>query len=220
MTLKSVAHVRHDAQSGVSSNVETAVEQVRRISEHPGKGAFVARALHAVARIATETDERSLVEATGASSDYDVLLQALETPNVLAHIDDRLAGAKLRGLRYRERLLTAEGGVVSAEEAATILCITRQGVDKRRRAGNLIGLSTGRRGYAYPIWQFHEQTGALPGLVEVLAELREHDPWMQLAFMLNGNDRLAGETPLHTLRQGEIDRVKRAARTYGEHGAA
>lgn len=35
-------------------------------------------------------------------------------------------------------LLDAEGGVTSVEGVATLLHITRQAVDKRRRAGRLI----------------------------------------------------------------------------------
>src|SRR5690606_41693050 len=59
-------------------------------------------------------------------------------------------GARLRGLRMRARLLAAEGGTLSSTEVADLLGITRQAVNKRRKAGRLIGLATGRRGYAYP----------------------------------------------------------------------
>ena len=84
------------------------------------------------------------------------------------------------------------------------------------------GLSTGRRGYLYPAWQFGPE-GMLPGLARVLAAIRTPDPWAKLVFMVNPNDRLGGESPVEVLRrQGESDlgRVLEAASAYGEHGAA
>jgi hypothetical protein len=166
-------------------------------------------------------DERALGDAAGAPSDYAVLLRALEQPEALAVLrqQDLLAPARLRGLREREKLLQAEGGTVGVDEAAALLGISRQAVDKRRRAGKLIGLTLGRRGYVYPVWQF-SQGGTLPGLEEVLTELRGHDPWMQTIFLLSENTRLSGLVPLHELRHGHVDEVRRAARMLGEHGAA
>jgi hypothetical protein len=115
--------------------------------------------------------------------------------------------------------LEASGGALSAEQTAEILGLSRQAVDKRRRQGRVIGLTQGRRGYAYPAWQF-ENGRTLPHLERVLDVLRGHDPWMQMAFFLNGNDRLHGKSPLEALRKGQIDSVLRAASGFGEHGAA
>jgi hypothetical protein len=126
---------------------------------------------------------------------------------------------RLRGLEAPQDLLQAEGGVFTVEQAARSLGITRQAVDKRRRAGKLIGLYTGRRGYAYPAWQFGPN-GVLPGLERVLSDLSVRGPWMQAAFFLSGDPRLDGATPLEKLRQGNLEAVRRAARGYGEHGAA
>ena len=111
-------------------------------------------------------------------------------------------------------LRTLEAG----EEAASALGITRQGVDKRRRAGRLLAVTVGRRGYLYPAWQF-TSGGVLPGLEQVLAALRDHDSWMQLAYMVNPNTALGGRTPLVELRDGNLAAVLRAARTYGEQVA-
>lgn len=79
----------------------------------------------------------------------------------------------------------------------------------------------GRRGYAYPVWQFDlERGGLLAGFDETLQALAGHDPWMQMAFMLTPNPWLAGEvTPLAALRAGRLDAVLDAARAYGEPGA-
>src|SRR5450759_780219 len=99
-----------------------------------------------------------------------------------------LRAAWVRGLESRQRLLQAEGGTLSAEQVATRLGLTRQAVDKRRRAGRLIALNTGRRGFAYPAWQF-ESVRVLAGIEAVLTDLTVRDGWMQTAFILSGDPR-------------------------------
>jgi hypothetical protein len=175
---------------------------------------FFAHALNALVLIANASDTRSLLDV---DSDYGALLRALDQPELLAALEPRdpLAPARLRGLRLQQELLTAEGGTSSAQAVADALGITRQAIDKRRKRGALIGLSLGRRGYAYPVWQI-----GLDGLEAVLAELRDLDPWTQTAFMLAPNRWLAGETPLEVLRRGNRDAVLQAARLYGEQIAA
>jgi len=95
--------------------------------------------------------------------------------------DDPLAEARLAGLRSKTFLLQAEGGAVPVEEAAAMLGLTRQAVDRWRRAGKLIGLTMGRRGYLYPAWQFGEH-GTIPGLEETLAALDSFGPWSQVSW--------------------------------------
>ncbi|MDO8692149.1 MAG: hypothetical protein Q7R39_19430 [Dehalococcoidia bacterium] len=210
-----------EADPETPSNAMAAAARVLRAGRSPVRAAFAARALNALARLTGELDERSLGNAAGAPSDYATLLQALEDPAALTALrrEDPLASARLRGLHSKERLLEAEGGVISAEDAAGLLHITRQAVDKRRRAGRLIGVNTGRHGYAYPMCQFAPQGGVLPGLGLVLGELHEHGPWMQLAFLLNQNTLLGGDTPLAELRLGHLESVVTAAHSYGEQGA-
>jgi len=146
-----------------------------------------------------------------------MLLQVLAQPEVLDDLrqKDPLAPARYRGLLARERLLAAEGGTLSAGEMADALGITRQAVDKRRKKRTLIGLTVGKRGYAYPAWQLGPD-GVLNGLKDVLNAMNEYDAWTQANFMLSKNKWLEGETPLNDLRRGHLDRVLTAARTYGE----
>jgi hypothetical protein len=212
----------NEAAQKAPPTVVEAAARVLRAAGSPLQAAFLARALNALARLMSALDDRALGNAAGASSDYAVLVQALTEDEAVAALrrDDPLAPARLRGLVARERLLEAEGGVLSAAEVAARLRLTRQAVDKRRRAGRLIGLTQGRRGYVYPAWQFSPEGGTLPGLEEVLAELQGHGRWMQAAFMLSGDARLGGETPLAELRRGHVEAVRRAARAYGEQGAA
>lgn len=199
-----------------------AMTRVLEGSQEPMQAAFVARVLNAVAVLVDDLDARALSDAVGARSDLSTLLRALEHPTVQTTLaaEDPLAPARLRGLQARAVLLQAEGGTLGAGEIADHLGISRQAVDKRRRAGTLLGIPTGGHGYHYPAWQLDSQRGVLPGLGEVLRALHRLDPWMQLAFMLNGNARLDDEAPLTLLRRGVIVPVVRAAEAFGEHGAA
>lgn len=215
---------QHRFLAAAQATPETTQEATLRLleaSSQPAQAAVLARVLNLLTRVVMEVDEQALGNAAGAGSDYGVLLRLLEAPEALAALRQQsaLLPARVRWLHDRERLIQAEGGTVSAEQAASLLKMTRQGVDKRRRAGTLIGLSLGRKGYAYPAWQFGPH-GTLPGLEAVLKELRDVSPWVQVAFMLSGDARLDGTRPLDALRQGNVDGVVESARSYGEQGGA
>jgi hypothetical protein len=132
---------------------------------------------------------------------------------------DLLAAARLRGQAVGEELLAAEGGLLTAGAVSALLSVALGEVEKRRAAGSLLAVPAVAGGYAYPAWQF-SAGHTLPGLAQVLADLRGHDAWTQLVFFLRGHLRLGGATPLEELRQGQVEKVRRVARTYGEHGAA
>ncbi len=220
MGVNSLALLDQAARNAPGSLVDAAARALRS-GEEPARAAFLARALNALARLTSQLDEQALGDAAGAPSDYEAVLRALEEPEALQALKaaDPLAPARLRGLERRAWLLESEGGALTAETVASLLGISRQAVDKRRRTGHLIGVTLGRRGYGYPAWQFGP-TGTLQGIEAVLDALRGHDPWMQLAFFLGPNLRLDGETPLEALRQGNVEGVLRAALAYGEQGAA
>ena len=204
--------------------VRRPIEQAIALSRKPGRAAFLARILGAANRLAERLDESSLAEVAGASSDLEALVVALSSPETVETLRalDPLLPARLRGVRDRERLLNAFGGPVGAGEAAAMLGISRQAVYHRRAKGMLLGVSTGRRGYLYPSWQFGPE-GTLPGLGQVLQTIASQDPWSKLAFMVNPNDRLGEEAPVAVLRRGgaeALSEVVEAAQAYGEQGAA
>ena len=187
-------------------------------TKHP---IFFSRVLTALTRLEDELPREQIDAASAAPTDYMVLLEALTSPSVATQLtaEDPLAAARLRGVERQQVLLKKSGGVLKGAQAAELLGISRQALDKRRRQGRLIGLTQGRRGYAYPVWQF-EHGRTLSNLENVLGRLRDHDPWMQLTFFLNANDRLDGSSPLDLLRSGKVESVLEAAASYGEHGAA
>lgn len=208
----------------VPRSLEDAYLLVRDAASGPVRTLFLARAMRSLAEMATRLDAGALSDAAAAPSDLSVLLGALEKPGMIEPYrqDAPLAAARLRGLRARRELLEAEGGTLGASAVADLLGLSRQAVDKRRQARRLLALSTGRRGYAYPAWQFGEQ-GVLRGLPEVLAALGDDDPWMKLSFFLQPHAMLddggTPTSPLTALRAGQLDAVLRAARAFGRQGA-
>jgi hypothetical protein len=202
-----------DLLRGATEGFEQLAEPARRVA--------ATRALRAVSKAIANSPIQALTEAASASSDLEVVIRALQQPDALETLrsNDPLGPARLRGLRERERLLEVEGGTLSSEEVANHLNITRQAVNKRRQQGALIGLDAGRHGYLYPAWQFVRE-GTISGLEAVLEALRSHDPWMQHIFMVSRSTRLDDGAPLAGLREGRLDDVLKAARAFGEHGAA
>lgn len=178
---------------------------------------FFQRSLRAIEELQT-LDEKTLAQAVQAPTDYSVLLSALNTEEALASIraHDPLAGARLRGLEAKRKLVEAEGGALSTAEIAKELRITRQAVDKRRKERKLLGVEVGKKGFRYPAWQI-----GLPHLEEVLEALGDRNSWEQLAFFLNPSALLEDRTPREILQEGkhDIEDVLRAASVYGEQGA-
>lgn len=150
--------------------------------------------------------------------------RAPPAPDTAAAFRAALDDAVRRGQPKWLEVLNLEGGVVTASQMGELLGISRQAVDKRRRAGSLLGFRDGGRDYLYPVWQIRGRK-PLPGLDRVLSALREgdHDPLSQFIFFLSSFPRLWDERPLDYLRRGgalEIDEVEHAALGYLEQGAA
>jgi hypothetical protein len=170
--------------------------------------------------VVSQLHEAALKDALKAPTEFGTILQALESPEVAASVRDQdpLAMARLRGIEAKRRILTGDGGMLSAARVGGILTISRQAVEKRRKAGRLIGVSLGRRGFGYPAWQFSER-GTLPHLEVVLDALKQNDAWTKLVFFASENVVTDGRKPLEVLRSGDVEKVLVAARTYGEQGA-
>jgi hypothetical protein len=186
-------------------------------TKHP---AFYSRVLRAFRQLEIDLPSTLIDEATAAPTDFMVAVGALssapETMQLIA--EDPFVAAKFRGLRRKQQMLETAGGALTSEQTARVLGISRQAVDKRRASNQLLALTQGKRGYSYPSFQF-EDGKTITGLEEILAELRELDPWMQMVFFASPNERLDDKTPLEGLEKGLVSEVKAAATGFGEQGA-
>ena len=103
--------------------------------------------------------------------------------------------------------------MLSADEAGRALGISRQAVDKRRRARQLLAVRLASD-WRYPAAQIGPDGVVVPGLADVLDTLADLSPWAVLDFLLPEDAALAGATSLEALSCGGAvaDEAKRIAR--------
>lgn len=179
------------------------------------------KAIAGLVKLIDQVDEQTALEALSAPDDLSALIWFLASPDVtgvLAQSTHPLAASLMRGVERRRQLLAMEEGTASGKEFAEALGISRQAVDKRRRAGDLLAVPNGSGDWRYPWWQLQEGK-VLPYFETVMAALGELSPWAQMDFFLSPDERLGGRRPLDALRKGEIDAAMQSARAEGEQGA-
>jgi len=120
--------------------------------------------------------------------------------------------ALARGAVRRAEMLAQSGGVYSPEQAANHLGLNGSASLKLAKFHLLLRLSDPKSGsIVFPVFQFApDGTGMIPGLKEVIDELREVpeiEDWVICNFLLSPRDSLAGQNPLALLRKGEVQRV-------------
>ncbi|MGJ7579424.1 hypothetical protein ACSFA3_04505 [Variovorax sp. RHLX14] len=131
------------------------------------------------------------------------LVQSFHKPGVDAAI---AAGAELRARIY--------GGpdMLTSDEFGKRAGVSRETVNNRRIAGQLLALSKGGRSNRYPAWQLAKEVEAvMPRLLEILSAYGPLDIYL---FVTSGKALLDGRTPLDCLIDGESDRVLEAAAIY------
>ena len=186
------------------------------LSTDPVRAAFQRRSLDALSRIASQASTESLVEALAATTDVGTLARVLGDAEVIGSAIaelEPLAPLIARNAEHRVELIEAAGGALTADEVGIFLGITRQAVDKRRRANGLLGLRQGGD-WRYPRCQFdterHEVVTGLPQLLRIFSDV---GPWVTLDFLLSADETLGGKTPLEVLRtDGLTDSLERLFR--------
>ena len=109
-------------------------------------------------------------------------------------------------LERRMAILNAPD-MLSTEESAALLGMTRVGIVDRIKRGAAIGLVGPKRGYKLPKWQFEPlMSQALPSIIEALGG-RTTDGWEVYAFLETPHGALSGATPRRAIEQGRTDEV-------------
>lgn len=194
------------------------------LSTDPVRAAFQRRSLGALSRIASQASTESLMEALSATTDVGALARILGdtavTGSAISELEP-LASLIARNAEHRAELLEAAGGTLTAAEVGAFLGITRQAVDKRRRAQALLGLRQGGD-WRYPRCQFAESLhDVVAGLPKLLTAFADAGPWVTLDFLLAADETLGAETPLRVLRsQGWTDSLERLVRIERGDGFA
>ncbi|ACS59318.1 conserved hypothetical protein (plasmid) [Rhizobium leguminosarum bv. trifolii WSM1325] len=183
--------------------------------------AFLRRATSALVRISANVSAKDLAEALSAPTDAGSLAQLLSRSDMVgAAINDLdpLVPALARNVEHRQNLVERAGGTMSAEDAGRVLGISRQAVDKRRRAGTLLAVREGRD-WRYPLCQFN-QGEVIAGISDVVGGFAAAGPWVALDFLLAPDTVLGGQTPLQALRDGDREAVRHLIRIETSHGLA
>lgn len=104
------------------------------------------------------------------------------------------------------------GPCTSAEGLGARLGITGRAVVAKARQRELLRVRTADGVDVYPLWQV-DQGEVLPGLAAVLAEFPESAvDGLTVAGWLHTPEPELGESPLHALVRGKIDRVRAVAK--------
>jgi len=189
-----------------ATTIERPVEKLRDVEERIVKN--IRSTLRKVAAAASG-DPANLARLTGI---------AFRQEFPVARADNRVANAVARGIGVRQKLIEAEGGSLSAEEAARELGISKTAILKRYQKGRIIAWREERQNAArFPIWQFKDNK-VLDGLEEVLKVLDSGsllDDFGRMIFFLSNRGLLGGKRPLDCLRAGEVNKVLQAAEGYG-----
>ena len=183
------------------------------------KNAFLERAINAVQRIADEMTDDALAGALAAGSDIGTLAHAISSPDLKdpALEIDPLAPARARALKHRKEIAEEAGPMLTVSDATSLLRITRQALDKRRKAGSVLGTRVGSE-WRYPELQF--QNGALlPRLKDILKAHHGVDGWVILDSIIGASAAYGNRSIVDLLRQGDNKMLDRTIRELEEQYA-
>jgi hypothetical protein len=131
----------------------------------------------------------------------------------------RLKQAYERGDTVRQKLVEAEGGSLSATEAASELGISKAAVLKRYKKGKLMAWRADRQSpVRFPAWQFraHRVLNGIEETLNVLNRDKLINDLARMLFFLSNIGSLGGKRLLDCLRGGELSKVLQAAEDYVE----
>ena len=154
------------------------------------------------------------IAAESETAETDPRIAAVTGPALSrAERVEAMLGGLRRGFDRRRELLA---DALTAPRVAELVGWSRQTPHDRRRAGKLLAVES-RGTWLFPAWQFdpHGPAAVVPGLPDVLAELRHLRPIDQLLWMETRQPTLAGRTPVEALKAGEVEVVQLQARSVG-----
>ncbi len=157
----------------------------------------------------------------GLQEQLEVFWTEEESSDPLADVDDpmdqreAIATALWADVRKRTNRIRLLQESISASQAGALTGRSRQAVERQRKAGDLIGLRSGRE-WRYPKWQFDEAgpAGLVPCLTEVIRAL-DLSPFGAALWLTTPSSELGDEKPIEVLRRRKSDPVLRLALEHG-----
>jgi len=199
--------------------------QNRTVENAPSDGAlahtFLTRSVKMLERISSTASSEALKAALAAPTDMGgvaSLLSDLAPLGVDLSAVDPFVEAMARGAAIKQELLTVAGGALTSSQAAAVLGITRQAVDKRRTRRALLAVPNGSGEYLYPACQFTSD-GVVPGFEAVLQAFQIQSPWTQLSVLLAPAPALGGKSTVEALKAGELQKARGVAASFGDQAA-
>ena len=180
-------------------------ETVKKVVEALGRIAVGSKSSGRPRSVTIKIEPDGTSEITGLDLE-EIEVAAEETAD---ERDRAFAAARARG-RTRAAEILSRDDMLSADEMAERLGISRVTVNARRQRNELLGLEGSRRGFRFPEWQVDDD-GAPIQIMPRLFELLGPTPWGVYRFLTERQDALNGATALDVLRRGEGDRVLDAA---------
>jgi hypothetical protein len=177
------------------------------------RAAFFRRIERWAHQVALNAPEEVLAEALAHPTVRGGLVGLLSQTSADA---DRSSAADLhekalaRGVAAKEALRERAGGFVPTMWVSEHLGISRQAVDKRRKAGKLLAVQAADGTFSYPRCQFSDE-GVVPGLEEALAALQVDSPWERLSALVNPSPALGGRPVLSVLAAAPSGKEKAQA---------
>lgn len=174
---------------------------------------------HLVARTKASGQARGftvMIDAKGNAT-FDPLPQR-EAPRQVTTEDERLE-ASLAAARERGRLRAAQildqADMLTAEQFAERLGVSRMTVNARRQKHELLGLDGAKRGFRFPAWQVDDDGKAFDALPQ-LFDLLGNNAWTVYRFLTQRHAALEGIAAKDALRQGKTPQVLQAAASLAQ----
>lgn len=131
----------------------------------------------------------------GRRSDVEVT----EVQAERAEAETALAAARQRGESRAAEILAGDD-MLSADEMAVRLGVSRVSVNGKRKRHALLALQGAARGFKYPSWQLDRNDRPFPALAAI-ADRLGGDEWTLYRFLVQHHNELGGMTGIEALRK-------------------
>jgi hypothetical protein len=123
--------------------------------------------------------------------------------------DGGLEAARERG-RLRSPQILDQNDMLTAEQFAERLGVSRMTVNARRQKYEVLALAGAKRGFRFPAWQVNDDGKAFDALPR-LFDLLGNNAWTVYRFLTQRHAALGGVSGKDALRQSKMTQVLQAA---------